>query len=63
MVVVDSVISLAIATLNEIDYLLSWNFRHIVKMKTRRIVNIVNLNLGYPDLHLITPTELLGKRG
>jgi len=45
--------------MNEIDYLLSWNFEHIVKVKTRRIVNMVNISAGYPDLEIITPAELL----
>jgi len=50
---------IALSTLNAIDYLLSWNFRHIVKVKTRRIVNMVNLSLGYPDLKIATPAELI----
>lgn len=50
---------IAYATLNEIDYLLSWNFRHIVKLKTKQIVNIVNLTLNYPELKIITSAELL----
>lgn len=50
---------IAIPTINEIDYLLSWNYEHIVKVKTRRIVNTVNLSLGYPDLKITTPVELI----
>lgn len=37
---------IAFATLNEIDYLLSWNFRHIVKLKTKQLINVVNLNFN-----------------
>ena len=55
----EDALHIAISTLHEIDYLLSWNFRHIVKMKTRKIVNMVNFTLGYPDLRIITPAELL----
>ncbi|NVM56442.1 MAG: type II toxin-antitoxin system VapC family toxin [Candidatus Helarchaeota archaeon] len=55
----EDALHIAISTLNEIDYLLSWNFRHIVKVKTRRIVNITNLSLGYPDLKIATPAELI----
>lgn len=55
----EDALHIAISTLNEIDYLLSWNFRHIVKVKTRRIVNMVNLSSGYPDLKIITPAELI----
>ena len=50
---------IAISTLNNIDYLLSWNFRHVVKMKTRNIINFVNLSNNYPELKIITPAELL----
>jgi len=39
----EDALHIAISTLNGIDYLLSWNFRHIVKVKTRRIVNMVYL--------------------
>ena len=55
----EDALHIAIATLNKIDYLLSWNFRHIVKIKTRKIINEVNLSLGYSKLKIITPAELL----
>jgi len=55
----EDALHIAISTINEIDYLLSWNFEHIVKVKTRRIVNTVNLSLGYPDLQIATPAELI----
>jgi len=50
---------ISIATVNRIDYLLSWNFKHIVKVKTRKIVNMVNISMGYPELEIVTPGELL----
>ena len=55
----EDALHIAISTLNEIDYLLSWNFRHIVRVKTRRLVNMVNLSIGYPDLKIATPAELI----
>lgn len=55
----EDALHLAIATQNKIDYFLSWNFRHIVKIKTRKIINNVNLSLGYPKLKILTPAELL----
>ena len=55
----EDALHIAISTLNEIDYLLSWNFRHIVKVKTRRIVDIVNFSHGHPDLKIATPAELI----
>ncbi len=55
----EDALHIAISTLNEIDYLLSWNFKHIVKVKTRGIVNRVNISFGYPDLKIATPAELI----
>lgn len=55
----EDALHIAISTLNGIDYLLSWNFKHIVKVKTRKIVNIVNLSFSCPDLKIATPAELI----
>lgn len=55
----EDAVHLSIATVNAIDYLSSWNFEHIVRIRTRRIVNLVNSSLGYPDLEIVTPPELL----
>ncbi len=55
----EDALHISIATVNAMDYLLSWNFEHIVKVKTRRIVNMVNASSGYPDLEIITPAELI----
>jgi hypothetical protein len=33
---------IAIADIHEMDFLLSWNFKHIVRRKTRDIVKMVN---------------------
>jgi len=55
----EDALHISISTLNGIDYLLSWNFEHIVKVKTRKIVNMLNASLGYPDIEIITPAELM----
>ncbi len=49
---------IAAASTNTIEYFVSWNFRHIVKVKTRRMVNLINLKHGYKMLEIITPSEL-----
>lgn len=49
---------IAIAVLNEMDYLLSWNFKHLVKEKTREIVNQINSHHKYKRIVIITPAEL-----
>ena len=51
-------IHVAVAVVNDIDFLISWNFKHLVKVKTRRMVNLVNVVLGYPAIEIIAPPEL-----
>jgi hypothetical protein len=48
----------AIATYFQIPYLISWNFEHLVKVKTRKRVNLVNMLLGYREIEIISPQEL-----
>ena len=50
---------IAIAVINGIDYLLSWNFKHIVRIKTRQIVGTVNSTKGLPQITILTPGEML----
>ena len=38
----EDAIHVAIAALNGMDYLLSWNFRHLVRRRTRDVVDMVN---------------------
>jgi len=54
----DDALHVAVATAYDMEYLLSWNFRHIIKLKTKRMVNLVNLSSGYRQLEIITPPEL-----
>ncbi len=49
---------IAIATVCSLDVLVSWNFAHIVKLKTKREVNAVNLVVGYNQLEIVEPTML-----
>lgn len=48
----------AIATVQRVDILVSWNFRHIVKWGRIRAFNAVNLKLGYPQLEIRSPREV-----
>ena len=50
---------IAVAAVNNIDTLLSWNFRHIVRKKVRLGVNYINNLLGYNSIEIITPAELI----
>ena len=50
---------IAIAVINEVGYLLSWNFKHIVRRKTRDIVRMVNTLNNLRQIEIMTPAELL----
>ena len=50
---------IAVAVLNEMDYLLGWNFRHIVRRRTKDVVRMVNTLRKLKQIEIITPGELL----
>jgi len=41
--------------LSRLDILVSWNFEHIVKLKTKIQANAVNVLLGYNPIEIIEP--------
>ena len=49
----------AIAVVNRLDCVVSWNFRHLVRPVTRRRINAVNRLLGYPEIDIASPEEVL----
>jgi predicted nucleic acid-binding protein len=55
----DDAYHIAIATVNNQDAILSWNFQHIVKMKTKREVVAINLLEGYRGIDIYTPMEVV----
>jgi len=54
----DDAFHIAIATVNNLDAIISWNFQHIVKLKTKREVTGTNLLLGYKELDIYSPLEV-----
>lgn len=50
---------IAVAATNDMDYLLSWNFKHVVRRKTRDIVRMVNTLNNLRQIEIMTPGELL----
>ena len=50
----------AVAAVHEIEYLLTWNVRHIANAETRRRVEAICRAEGYRPSVLCTPEELLG---
>ena len=53
---------IAIATINECDALLSWNYKHLANINKERKIIATNLEEGYNYLlRLVTPMEVMGE--
>ncbi len=49
----------AIATVYELDIFVSWNYRHLVSVRKKELINSVNLREGYTKtLEMVTPLEV-----
>ena len=55
----DDCIHIATATINKVDILVSWNFKHIVNVYRIRGYNSVNLRMGLPSLNIHSPKEIV----
>jgi len=54
----DDALHVAVASFYEISYLVSWNFEHLVKVRTRRLVKLVNTLEGFREVEIVSPPEL-----
>ncbi|MBI5216402.1 MAG: PIN domain protein [Ignavibacteriae bacterium] len=50
---------IALATVNNVDVLVSWNFKHIVNLDRIRGYNAVNVKHGYPMIEIRSPKEII----
>jgi len=50
---------IALATINKVDVLASWNFKHIVNLERIKGYNGVNLKNGYTPIEIRNPKELI----
>ena len=50
---------IAIATINKVDVLASWNFKHIVNLGRIRGYNAINMREGYITLEIRNPKDLV----
>ncbi len=50
---------IATATINKVDILVSWNFKHIVNVFRIRGYNSINLRYGYSQLDIRSPKEIV----
>lgn len=49
----------AACTVAGIDYLVSWNFKHLVNVDRQKGFNAVNLLQGYSAISIVNPLELI----
>lgn len=56
---IDDCRHIATATLNKADFLVSWNFKHIVNVFRIRGYNSVNIKYGYSQIDIRSPKEIV----
>jgi predicted nucleic acid-binding protein len=56
---IDDCIHIATATINNVDLLISWNFKHIVNVQRIRGYNSINIKNGYSSLEIRSPKDLI----
>jgi predicted nucleic acid-binding protein len=49
---------IAIATINDLEYIFSLNFKHINKVKTKTMTSLINVRHGYKPILIATPMEV-----
>ena len=54
----DDAMHIALATVNNIDVVVSWNFKHIVHYDKIRKFNAVNSEFGYKQIDIYSPREV-----
>ncbi len=50
---------IAVATINKVDILASWNFKDIVNLNKILVYNSVNIRYGYPIIEIRSPREII----
>ncbi|MCX6326448.1 MAG: type II toxin-antitoxin system VapC family toxin [Bacteroidia bacterium] len=50
---------IALATVSRADYLISWNFKHIVNVQKIRGYNAINIKNGYRELEIRSPRDFM----
>ena len=55
----EDAIHIAAAVVNNLDVIISWNFKHIVKLKTKLAVNEISRQEGYKEIEIYSPKEVI----
>ena len=56
----EDALHIALSTVHAVDYLLTWNFRHIDNARTKPLIRELCLRDGYSFPEICTPQELMG---
>lgn len=51
---------IALGVYYECDFIVSWNYRHMVNITVRRLINSTNLRMGYKSIEIVSPEEVIG---
>ena len=49
---------IACATINDLEYIFSLNFKHINRVKTKTMTSIINIRQGYKPITIASPMEV-----
>lgn len=58
----EDALHIALATINKVDVLVSWNFKHIVNLDRIKKYNSVNMKSGYMILEIRNPREIISEK-
>ena len=56
---INDALHIAIATFYDMDAIITWNFEHMVKKKTKKEVPLINSVEGYKGIDIYTPLEVI----
>jgi predicted nucleic acid-binding protein len=56
---IDDALHVATCTVAGVDYLVSWNFKHLVNVERRNGFNGINLLHGYRNVSIVSPQEFI----
>ena len=55
---IDDARHVAIAVCNNLDAIVSWNYKHLVNINKTKQINIINEVMGYKHIWIISPEEV-----
>lgn len=50
---------IAVAVINDIDVIVTWNCKYMANIEKKRMINAVNMMLGYRQVDIVTPLEVV----